>query len=184
MKKVALCAALAAGLAMVTGGAYAQGTTIANPNIIKVGIFRPTKSDVRDLTRSSYWDVGYERIIQEMPDSHSDVTVSVDWAESSHTDGSGIKHKGRMIPLLVNWRQHAATNGESSTSFYYGIGAGVYFLDGPNASGTSTTATRLGVAPLVGIEGRSWNAELKYHITGKAGESNMSGLAVTVGYRF
>lgn len=184
MKRLALLGAVVVGCVAIAGSAVFADAA-ANPNTIKIGLTRPQDGFARDTFSNVWLNVGYERVLRQMPDGTSDITAEVSWFQDSVTAG-GAKYTVRTIPILVNWRKHAANRGEASTSFYYGAGAGFYLgrahRGGSNPA--SNSETRLGIAPFVGVEGQNWQAELKYHITGDLAELNMGGLAATVGYRF
>ena len=193
MKRAVVVAVVVVAILTLAIAASAQ---VVKPNIIKAGGTWPTKSEVRDATDSLWLYAGYERIVAEMPDSRSDVTVEIGWTEGSgETYDSPIleqaklavvdkvKIEGRIIPVLVNWRQHAANDDMASTGFFYGIGAGAYFIRG-ETDGYSSSKTKFGLAPFVGIEGETWQGEMKYNFVGKYEGVRVDNLLLTFGYRF
>lgn len=193
MKRAVVVAVVVVAILTLAIAASAQ---VVKPNIIKAGGTWPTKSEVRDATDSLWLYLGYERIVAEMPDSRSDVTVEIGWTKGSgEVYGSPnyvgaklavvdeVEVDGRIIPVLVNWRQHAANDEMASTGFFYGIGAGAYFLKG-EADGYSESKTKFGLAPFVGIEGENWQGELKYNFVGKFEGIRVDNLLLTFGYRF
>ncbi len=185
MKRISLYVAMAAGCLIIGGAAVAQSVTTPTPNIIKAGIFWPSKTEVRDATSSTWWNVGYERTVANMPASRSAVTAEVGYMHGTGTE-AGTRTRAYMIPVLVNWKQSLGTGASRSTNLYYGVGAGVYFQSAKRTGviTDSTSQTRIGIAPLVGIEGRQWIFELKYHFIPKILGISQNGLSVDVGWKF
>lgn len=180
MKRTILMAMVVLAIATLVVAASAE--PIYKPNIIKIGGTWPTNGDVRDATQSIWFYAGYERVLSEMPDSRSDITAEVGWTRASG-EYDGDDYEARAIPILVNWRQHAANDGMGSSSMFYGVGAGAYLFRGEE-DGDSMSKTKFGIAPFVGVEGANWQVELKYHFIGKIEDVRVDNLLLTAGFRF
>ncbi|MCC6444787.1 MAG: hypothetical protein IT210_15170 [Armatimonadetes bacterium] len=145
---------------------------------VKLGFFRPQDGDVRNATGDTWFAAGVDYTFMEMPTTRA--SVSLEWAQHS-VDGGG---DARIIPLTVNysWKQEAAEGGMNQ--FYYGAGAGLYFVRA-KGGGSTTSETKFGVQIHGGVDfGQMWFAELKYAFVGKIEGVNPGGLFLYVGKRF
>jgi hypothetical protein len=138
-KKMLMAALGACAITAAAVPANAQSTTPTGLSL-KLGVFWPTDRDVRDATSDTWFDVGLEYRLKDMPvtneDMKSHLSISLDWA--NHSDV-------RIMPILLNYvmdqRQTywmigagAAFNhapGENNTRFAYQLGLGYNFQQGP-----------------------------------------------------
>lgn len=190
-------AALAIVLSAVTA-AHAEWFNVTNPkpNSIKAGIFWPSDGDLRDETDDIWFQIAYERVISEMAESNSDITLEAAWSEN----GSGNVDV-RTIPITINWRQHGVPSSENGGAFYWGAGFGLALIkadideqvavEAPGSieltqfdgDGGSESTTRMTYSAFVGQNYESWLWEVKYRYTPLAGE-NIGGIYGSVGFRF
>lgn len=190
MKRLLICSAVAVLVLSVATGALAQGwfnVMNAKPNTVKLGLGYPTNSDIRDETSDFWLYLAYERVINEMPQNNSDITLEAAWANTSEVS---------VIPITVNWRQH---NRDGRT--YWGLGLGAFFVNPDidveeddevlagtelaqfDGDGDLDNTTVLGYAGFFGWMSEDWQAELKYYYARAYGE-NVGSLTASVGYRF
>lgn len=196
MRKVLFSLAALAIVLGAIGTAHADWFTVTNPkpNSIKAGIFWPSDGDLRDETDDIWFQAAYERVIAEMPESNSDITVEAAWTEN----GSGNVDV-RAIPVTINWRQHGVPSSENGGAFYWGAGIGLAWMkadfdepDGDTVGDVelaqfdgdgSESTTRMTYSAFIGQNYESWLWEVKYRYTPLSGE-NAGGIFGSVGLRF
>ncbi len=149
----------------------------------KIGIFRPSDSDLRDAVGESWFLIGL--------DAESPLAPDASWVyslEYLHKSGRG----GTLteIPLLITWRKTQVSaepslfeQPEPQYYPYIGVGLGLYYLKAEN--GTSDSTWKTGFHILAGARFPSnMFAELRWNTIGKWHDTDCGGYALMVGIRF
>jgi len=175
---VAFVFALSLCLAAVASAQY--GEPVKNPFGVKLGLFMPQEGDVRDVTSDTWFAAGLDYIFQETQMPAARASVSLEWSQHS-IDGGG---DARIIPLTANYSWKAKTTEESMSRFFYGLGAGLYFIRVKD-NGDTSSETKFGAQIHAGVEfAESWYIELKYAFVSKVHGVNPGGFFAFVGKRF
>ena len=172
----------------------------------KIGIFRPSSSDLKDAVGSSWFLFG---INAERPiNRDTSLVVSLEYTSKSRTSIEtepytgmpfNVKYTATEMPILFTWRK-ALISGESSILKedrpqnypYFGIGAGLYSLkiEGTASAlgisfSTSDDTWKIGFHILVGAQFSSnMFAELRWNTIGKWYDTDFGGYSLLVGIKF
>ena len=147
---------------------------VGSPSAVSLGVFVPSGSDAKDKGGSTQFAANFQYglpIIGSLgPLSHTVIGLGV------QSGSKGGAHS-TVIPLTVT-QLFGANNGSPTAAgnAYYGVGAGLYFLNQSNIS----VATRIGGQVQAGFNFTSvLFADAKYQFVDHA-----NGLVVSVGGRF
>ena len=149
----------------------------------KIGIFRPSDSDLKDALGESWFLLGI--------DAESPVAPDASWVysvEYLHKSDTGITLT--EIPLLVTWRKTSISGeppmfGETQPQYfpYLGVGAGLYYLKAEN--GTSDSTWKTGFHILVGARFSSnMFAELRWNTIDEWYDTDFGCYSLLVGIKF
>lgn len=149
----------------------------------KIGIFRPSDSQLRDAVGESWFLLGL--------DAESPLAPDASWVyslEYLHKSGNGVTMT--EIPILVTWRKTQVSaepslfeQPEPQYYPYIGVGIGLYYLKVENATSDSTWKT--GFHILVGARFHAnMFAELRWSTIGKWQNTNYGGYSLMMGVRF
>ncbi|MDQ2799597.1 MAG: hypothetical protein M3Y13_08150, partial [Armatimonadota bacterium] len=149
-----LAGALLAGLGTVAQAQTAATDAGTKPISIKLGVFLPTNSDVKDAVGKSWFSAGAEYAFVPSGEGASTSNlvplVYLDYAGKNNnrtfadTDASGnpvndtLSLKASYVGLGAGIRGSSPQAGSSITP-YYGAGVGVYFLNATAAVKQGTT---------------------------------------------
>lgn len=165
-------------------GLWAQGDTGKQLTYSgKIGIFRPSDSDLRDAVGSTWFLIGL--------DAESPAAADASWVyslEYLHKSDSG--REITEVPILVTWQKTEVSSepslfGQPEQEYrpYLGIGVGLYYLKADNATSDSTWKTGLHI--LVGARlPHNTFAELRWNTIGKWHGTDCGGYSLMVGLRF
>ena len=158
-------------IAAVTGLAP-RAAQAQNGFDVKVGVFAPTSGQVRDDSGSTDFDIEGDYHLGR------GYRISTGYTQNFSSGG-----RLRVIPLTVGRISGFGT--PVTGHFYYGYGAGAYFLSAANA-GVSDSNTRLGGYGLLGYHfpASAYFVEGKYILTGKVLGTTVNGFAFLVGRDF
>ena len=175
MKLPLLLPALALGAAFLPApAAHAQSTGIL-PLRVKVGALFPTNTNTKDRAGSV---IPAGELDLRIP-QFSGRLLRLDWLPRS---GRTAHH-----PLTISRTFGPANPLQAVTgNVYFGLGAGVYFLNGDDGIGSSNSKTTVGGFGQIGYQfPNPYFVEAKYQaVIGKADGLTPNGLAVFVGRRF
>jgi len=150
----------------------------------KIGIFRPSDSDLRDTVGNTWFLLGL--------DAESPIAPDASWVyslEYLHKSGNG--QTVTEIPLLLTWRKTQVSaepslfeQPEAKYYPYFGIGVGAYYLK-DEKGGTSDSTWKTGFHILVGARFSSnLFAELRWNTIGEWKNWNWGGYSLLMGVRF
>ncbi len=175
MKFPVLLGACAASAALIGAHpAQAQSTGLL-PFRAKVGALFPTDTNTRDRAAST--------ILAGELDLKIPRFLGGSFASIGYQDGGGL----RTIPITISRTYGPANPLKAVTgNVYFGLGAGVYFLQGDDGIGSSHSKTTLGGFGQIGYQfPNPYFIEAKYQgVIGKADGLTPNGLLVFVGRRF
>lgn len=149
----------------------------------KIGLFRPSDSDLRDAVGASWFLIGL--------DAESPIAPDASWVYSlEYLHKSGDRGTMTEIPILLTWRKTQVSAEpslfEQSEPQYYpyiGVGVGLYYLKAENGASDSTWKTGLHI--LVGARFASnMFAELRWNTIGKWKDTDCGGYSLIFGVRF
>lgn len=180
IQKALLGAALCGTIGIAAAGtAHAQLETNTPANkefALKIGLFAPSGRDVRRYAQNLNFAIEGDYRIQVLPSSNSVSLLSIGYI-SSNDDF-------QMVPITIS-QIFRDPNNTASSSYYYGLGVGIYAtkLNAPDTSGQ--TKGLFGGFLVAGIEGRGpLFGEVKYHYISKYDNKFVGGFQTMVGYRF
>ena len=175
MKLPLLLPALALGAAFLPAPAARAQSTGILPLRVKVGALFPTNTNTKDRAGSV------------IPAAELDLRIprflGGSFASIGYQDRGGL----RTIPLTISRTFGPANPLQAVTgNVYFGLGAGVYFLNGDDGIGSSNSKTTVGGFGQIGYQfPNPYFVEAKYQaVIGKADGLTPNGLVVFVGRRF
>jgi len=150
---------------------------------VKAGLFRPSSENLRTAGGSVWTSLGVEYVLDYDEMSRPVTFVSL---ERVSEDTADLKASFMPISYTRLWRKNA----DSAKTFYYGAGAGIYFLNveehpaRPPLIPVDESKISLGFTGIVGYDvTNNLYAELRYTKPGKVAGIDLGGLMVCVGTR-
>lgn len=202
-----LAGALLAGLGTVAQAQDAATTAATKPFSVKLGVFLPTNSDLKDAVGKSWFSAGAEYAFVPsgggtssfVPLAYLDYAGKTNNRTFQDTDANGnpltttstLSLKASYVGIGAGIRGSSPQAGSSITP-YYGAGVGVYFLNGTAAikSGTTTireskNKTTIGFKVNGGVEfNQSYFIEAAYTVPGSVEGTRLDGFSILGGLRF
>ena len=189
MTKTATAALLAAlGTVLFAGldtGASAQSTTPAEkPITIKLGVFLPSGSRLKNAVSDTWFSAGAEYALMPKPGEYA---AASSFQPLAYVDYAGSNRHGvnaRYIGVGPGFRYTLAAPDSGTLIPYVGAGAGAYFLNG-SGFGTSSSKTQFGYRLNAGVEfNQAYVFEINYTDANKLGSTRFGGFNIQVGAKF
>ena len=180
IQKTLLGAALCGAIGVAAAGTVQAQLTTNNPAnkefAVKVGVYAPSGKDVRRYASNLNLSIEGDYRIQVLPSSNSVSLISIGYI--------GGDDNFQMVPITLS-QIFRDPNNSASSSYYYGLGLGIYAtkLSAPDTSGQ--TKGLFGGFLVAGIEGKGpLFGEVKYHYISKYDNKFVGGFQASVGFRF
>ena len=178
----ALSALLSLGL---SAGASAQSATPAEkPITIKLGVFLPSGSTLKNAVSDTWFSAGAEYALVPKPGAE---TAAQSFVPLAYLDYAGVNRHGvnaDYVGVGPGFRYNLAAPGSSSLVPYVGAGAGAYFLHASGFGGSSSK-TNFGYRLNAGVEfNQAYLFEINYTDGDSLGGARFGGFNIQAGIKF
>lgn len=181
-----LTAALGTALSFGLGtGASAQSATPAEkPVTIKLGVFLPSGSSLKNAVSDTWFSAGAEYALMPNPSAE---TTAQSFVPLAYIDYAGSNRHGvnaNYFGVGPGFRYNLAAPGSSNLIPYVGAGAGAYFLHAKGFGGSSNK-TNFGYRLNAGVEfSQAYLLEINYTDANSLSGARFGGFNIQAGVKF
>lgn len=182
LSAAALAALLSLGLAP---GASAQSATPAEkPITIKLGVFLPSGSTLKNAVSDTWFSAGLEYALVPKPGAETAAQSFVPLAYIDYAVANRHGVNADYVGVGPGFRYNLAAPGSSTLIPYVGAGAGAYFLHAKGFGGSSNK-TNFGYRLNAGVEyNQAYLLEINYTDANSVSGARFGGFNIQAGIKF
>ncbi len=182
LSAAALAAVLASSLS--TGASAQSAAPAEKPITIKLGVFLPSGSTLKNAASDTWFSAGAEYAFVPKADAQTAAQSFVPLAYIDYAVSNRHGVNANYVGIGPGFRYNLAAPGSSSLIPYVGAGAGAYFLHA-NGIGGSSNKTNFGYRLNAGVEfNQSYLFEVNYTDGNSLSGARFGGFNIQAGLKF